>query len=890
MRSSIIAAALALAGAASAQTDNLGLGGGFINITTSKVTARIARNAQVLVSLSPADSAFDFLPADKLTNRARNQQYHWGDITYRYRVGDGGWVSADSSLNRRPVEALASDSDEVFASANIGATLPDGPLSITREWIDVEGDLGLRFVVENTADEPVEIGSLGFPAEFNSIFTQRTPLDMQRLCSLSDPYIGMDAGHIRVAPVSGSGAALVVTALNGTKTPLEAYRNLNEYWVAETGYGSQTFEGLYEWQVYSKAYAENQWAAQEPWNPASSRTLAPGESVQLGVRFTVSPEGVRGLDAAVLSTGNPVAVGIPGYIVPRDLPAQLFLQHSAGVETIDVSPEGALAVEASGESYTVTPSPSAWGRARLTVTYADGKVQTIHYYITKSTPDVMADLGNFLTTKAWFNKTDEPFNRNPSVMTYDYEVGAIREQDSRVWITGLSDEGGTGAYVAAMMKQVVLPNAEEIAKLEDFVDMVVWGGIQNPDFSVRKSVFFYEPAAAPDYPYNGSFNWGSWTSWNRQSAAYIDRAYNYIHVTVAYWSLYRVSRAYDGVVTHHPWGWYLDQAYETAMRCQRNDVWYRDVGLMGETVWGELLLDLQREGREEQAANLEAAMEGRARLWHSQEIPYGSEMAWDSTGQEGVYYWTRHFGLTESEDKTINSVLGFTPTVPHWGWNGNSRRYWDFVYGGKLQRIERQIHHYGSGLNSQVLLSAFRDDPSDLYLLRVGYGGTSGPLSNINQEGFPSAAFHSWPDTLKWDGITGDYGGGFVGMALGAGTYVAQSSQLGLVAFGGILSTSEGVVTVQPRDPVRRRVFIGPLGLLITLDAALVESFSYEGEDSVTLSIGQQEGAPVASRVVVWLESATGEGWSVVSEAVEARGGWEVSLGQGTATVSITRG
>lgn len=35
--------------------------------------------------------------------------------------------------------------------------------------------------------------------------------------------------------------------------------------------------------------------------------------------------------------------------------------------------------------------------------------------------------------------------------------------------------------------------------------------------------------------------------------------------------------------------------------------------------------------------------------------------------------------MTESATKTVNSVLGYTPNVPHWGYNGNSRRYWDFM-------------------------------------------------------------------------------------------------------------------------------------------------------------------------------------------------------------------
>lgn len=209
-------------------------------------------------------------------------------------------------------------------------------------------------------------------------------------------------------------------------------------------------------------------------------------------------------------------------------------------------------------------------------------------------------------------------------------------------------------------------------------------------------------------------------------------------------------------------------------------------------------------------------------------------------------------------------------------------------YGGKLQRIERQIHHYGSGLNSQVLLSAFRDDPSDSYLLRVGYAGSSGPLSNINEDGFPSAAFHSFPDTLKWDGITGDYGMGFLGMALGSGTYVAEDKDLGLVAYGGVLSSEGNTVTISPRDPIRRRIFIGPLSVTVSIDAGSIEELSFDattGHISITASQGEK--APKAKQAVVWVEGSTSETWVVSAEgAEETRGGWGVPLSS-TSTVPI---
>ena len=49
-------------------------------------------------------------------------------------------------------------------------------------------------------------------------------------------------------------------------------------------------------------------------------------------------------------------------------------------------------------------------------------------------------------------------------------------------------------------------------------------------------------------------------------------------------------------------------------------------------------------------------------------------------------------------------------------------------------------------------------DPTDLYLLRVGFGGISGTLTNVDQGGFAAAAFHSFPETLAWDAYSGDYG------------------------------------------------------------------------------------------------------------------------------------
>ena len=180
--------------------------------------------------------------------------------------------------------------------------------------------------------------------------------------------------------------------------------------------------------------------------------------------------------------------------------------------------------------------------------------------------------------------------------------------------------------------------------MDAFIHDTVVGTLQqNGTFGVVASALFYQPNAT-DYAYSSTIDWGSWTSWNKARAYTTRRAYNYVHPTATYWAMYRIARDYPDVTLRADWKWYLGRAYNTTQYCLANraaNCDYGLVGLMGETVLGELLEDLKREGMSREATALEATMRYRANLWDTQAVPFGSEMAWDSTGQEGVYYWTK---------------------------------------------------------------------------------------------------------------------------------------------------------------------------------------------------------------------------------------------------------
>jgi hypothetical protein len=624
----------------------------------------------------------------------------------------------------------------VIAAANLAATFPeDLPLSIERYW-EMSGDnLVLRFEITNISDEPVELGSLGIPLIFNNILHGKSLDEAHVACVFYDPYIGRDAGYLQAVRLHGRSPVLLVVPHN-KNTPFEAYSPL----LNDPTPRGITFEGFYEWMAHSRAHAETDWTEAEPWNRPTSVRLNPGDSRSYGLEF-LQADTVHEIESTLAANGRPVAVGVPGYVLPENVGAKLFLDYSEPVRAIDVEPAGALSVSADGttengwKAYHVRGME--WGRARLTVTYEDGLRQSINYKVIKPEEDVVGDMGRLLTTEAWYDDPNDPFNRAPSVMSYDYERMAPILEDQRAWIAGLSDEGGAGAWLAAIMKQAVIPDAGEMEKLQRFVNETMWGGIQYSEgdrmYGVRKSLFFYDPEGMPEGTYSDHINYGAWSAWDQQEAESTVRSYNYPHVAAAHWVMYRLARYHEGLVPEETWQDSLERAGHTAIAMVRQAPYYAQFGQMGGTIYLHILDDLRREGLDELGDEVEEIMRNRADVWYRLTYPFGSEMPWDSTGQEEVHGWSRHFGFDERAEVTLNAVLAYMPTVPHWAYNGSARRYWDFWYAGKFSRLERQIHHYGSGLNAIPVLTEYRHAPEDFYLLRVGHAGLIGAIANITR-------------------------------------------------------------------------------------------------------------------------------------------------------------
>lgn len=162
---------LALCLAVVSQTPTLGLSDGFISFNTSSFSVQLVKDSQTLYSLAPTDGGgFDFIPADQMTLRQYDGNYHLGDVTFRARVvGSSAWISVDTAASRDIVEALPTQGS-TLAAASLAPTLPSGALlNITRRWTVDNGSFQLLFDVANSQESSVEIGALGLPLEFNNV-------------------------------------------------------------------------------------------------------------------------------------------------------------------------------------------------------------------------------------------------------------------------------------------------------------------------------------------------------------------------------------------------------------------------------------------------------------------------------------------------------------------------------------------------------------------------------------------------------------------------------------------------------------------------------------------------------------------------------------------------
>ena len=293
--------------------------------------------------------------------------------------------------------------------------------------------------------------------------------------------------------------------------------------------------------IHTKAYAQNEWRGASPWSEPTSAILPAGGSRTYGVRMRLAAD-VEQVTAALLHAGLPVAVPLPGPTLHMDMAdarLQLHLPWSGGrgsggnrsgsgaghaLDLADAAAEPAGCV-AFREAPPLAPSgelaprlrtlrllPKLAGRCRLRLRYTSSgggdagggaaaaarppdTVQLVHLMLLEPATTLVRRHGAFCASTAFLpSNASDPWGRAPAFMGSDADADAPLLEEARVFMGGLSDESGAAASLAMAAKQLGMPHAAEIAKLEAYVHETLWQGaqperkrfLQGADYSVKQ--------------------------------------------------------------------------------------------------------------------------------------------------------------------------------------------------------------------------------------------------------------------------------------------------------------------------------------------------------------------------------------------------------------------
>lgn len=373
-----------------------------------------------------------------------------------------------------------------------------------------------------------------------------------------------------------------------------------------------------------------------------------------------------------------------------------------------------------------------------------------------------------------------PYSARPYIGDWNrkYEKGLFAEQES-IWGNG-SYEGGITEAMFIAQKNVLLPDSEQVRALETYVKKYVRRYLQNPE---NNEVIWW----CVEFHYT--------------------RAFDYMHLANFYYSMYSISSRYNLTVEYSAKE-YLAFAFNTLMKMYEvSRIMDMVVGLMGGQNIFRILESMQKEDMVLEYYELITKVHEHRRKLFDENIPYGSECAYDNTGYECVMSFAEYYKDVVWMRKISEIILGTRGLQPVWWWHGSDVRWWD-----SEPDFSECCLHYTSPLNSSALLMAINRDALDVSIETLSsiYGGILGAFSKIHPDGSGSMSY-CWEQESTSYGFhpfSGDIGLGLYGALLNVGPMVYFSGKAGTIGFlCNVIEERQGnIVIVQPLDNIGKKI------------------------------------------------------------------------------------
>lgn len=848
-----------------------------------------------------------------------------GHVRIRYKMGENDWRDFSTEDTKNKYQKLPGARSR---KALQQLSIIYNPQSWQKNEYYADLELTERFRVEaeafywtifvrNPTHKPIVLGDLFLPLPFDtSKRWDKTISYEQRV--VQHQFISGNGSFLYWMRPNGVGPYLVMTPL--TNCPLsEPVRSEMNFAPGKLEYADRG--GVY---ILSGKRGEDDKARGGTWRqPQTMRTLAPTNSQRDGVTYGFKFRWAKDYDAVrdiLVEEGLLDVNVVPGMTVPAGTDARISIRSRSAINSLEPEFSADTRIESADstqkDTHVYRVKFTKLGENKITVHFGKDQYSTLEFFVTEPLATLIKKRAAFLVSHQQ--------HRDPS----KWYNGLFSEWDMRQKVLrGPDDKDGLADYILASddpalskppylaAKNVIYPDANEIAALEYYLQNFVWGKLQmTPDEKYPYAVYGID-----NWKINRESKPGDRYGWTD----HIWRAYDYPHVVCLYWSMYQIAKQHPELSHYVTKDEYLQRAYGTALAFYTYP-WQiahwsaNELGNYNELVIANLIVELDRVGWKEKAATLRKHWEEKVEYFiNDQPDLFYSEYPFDPTAFESTGAFA-HYAQEEMKDP--GKTLHVTPAdakrfmdeqlacnISTRGWL--EPNYWQMGVEGNMR--------YMSQMGGWSILDyALYYAPVPWPYLRLGYASLLSSWALMNT-GTPETNYGFWYPGKENDGGAGSayvpqafgsnwfgkqqprgawqYSGeidlGFGAALRTASVIVADDPIFGRIAYGGALTRSGGHTEVIPQDGVGRRFHLldGHHRIHIELDRdGFAASKPIRFDDSLqqfTFSIENRDPQPARPHTTHLTISGLPGPYEIVAEGKPV-----AHLPDGNGTVDITVG
>jgi hypothetical protein len=699
------------------------------------------------------------------------------------------------------------------------------------------GRLSQRITVTNTGSKNIAIGNAGFSLPCNTEFVWGESAVSK---VIGHHFISSHGSHNIYTRCDGKGPFLVMLPAGDTKL---VYYDLASMEQAKVN-PEKAKKILCVYTLGEKASKDAAEKGSRRGKRDKALILAPGEKTEYEFLYVWASDYKEARELLVENNSLDIEV-FPGMTVQRD--GRVMVSVRGKYKEVSLTSNNPLHTEITGErrgrdTFIYQLRFHKLGENTIKIEYGCGKEMYLEFFVTEAIEILIRKRGAFIADKQirdkdlWYDGLLAEWNNETGVLLSPDNYDKVKGW--RIYEVTCDDPGlSKPAYLSGKLAEY--PVQQEVEALDYYIENFVWGGLQ----CTEEEEFPYGIYGIPDWQQNRtSDNTGA------RGRLHIWRIYDYPHIFMMYYNMYRVSKNYKDIKTALKAGEYLQRAYRTALAMflipSEIAEWsaYK-TGLYNEWVIPFIIQSLKEEGETEKAERLSIHWKRKVTYFVNEcKDIFGSEYPFDTTGFESTHIFAKE--ALESADRSVKEkkeegAISYADAVRFmeyqtscniacrgylehaYYWYGSDYRSNNFFYTlsymsqmGGYSLLDYALHYaeepysllrlaYGSMLSSWALLNS-GDEESN-----YGYW-----FPGKEHDGAASGGFEPLPYGTTWLDQPHLFGPwyysceidlGFCGALHGMAVIYTEDPLFGKVVYGGELTEDTEYYHIKGTDGVGRR-------------------------------------------------------------------------------------